>query len=785
MEEEIWRAINEATAKEQTLGPEWVKALNDPLSGRRAVAGWLLARRQRYQSRVHPLLKDPAPVVRLRVAQGLMAAKDTKGIPVLIDLLQERSLETAWQAEELLHWLAGTHAPQNKIGIGESWRQKLCQSSWQKWWKEKGATVDWTALARSGRPPRLLVIQLAEDAAKGNPGEVALLGCDGKPRRLFLFRDRLRSEIEPQAFDNQARLRNGGFKILPGNRVLSWDLTKGSKNACLIEKDLAGKVLWRSNPVPYAGAYLLLRNGSVFVDGDKRGSWEMIPKGEITRHWNSQDDVLSTETTYRKIAPHGKLIAFHTPVPTWGLRSFAEINPKTMKKERTVPLPETMANLPISEIPQGFLLLSVVDWQKGRVLEINRQGKKVWQHIIRPPLQAARLGNRNTLIAGTYDTSMHPYSGSYLAEITREGKMIREDVFDNMGLHFAVLSSIIALGFDSRNPHLDLASSVPYHLEGLKDENGIRRWQFAMKSLDLPRDKFHQCLPQLLEIVHDARNPLQRFVQDCVIKATGPEDFGLLLKAAKNDPRAKMRALALYIYAHKNPKYEDFAPVVFEAAKDPEVVVRRYAHHAMGVFILARKQSNTVFPIVTTLGVLGLPIDHTWRFATTSLLPDHFHGISWKYNLSPQQIKDQRDFAIRGLEDKDFDPDPNVGTVPQLAAQILDTDRLVDKTAVPSLIKAIQDKDWPLCAIALGALLQVGPEARDALPALKKLLEERKFRGKTSWKISFGAINLLASIGPPARTAIAAIESYLDDDDIEVRAAAKETLRKLKSSTSR
>ncbi len=50
------------------------------------------------------MLTDADAGVRLRVAQGFLAARDARAIDVLIGLIETGSLDEAWQAEELLRW---------------------------------------------------------------------------------------------------------------------------------------------------------------------------------------------------------------------------------------------------------------------------------------------------------------------------------------------------------------------------------------------------------------------------------------------------------------------------------------------------------------------------------------------------------------------------------------------------------------------------------------------------------------------------------------------------------
>jgi HEAT repeat protein len=116
----LWYGIQRLHATKPAIARSLLDGLQDPLPARRALSACLIASSGdlRLRPSVCRLLADTDPHVRLRTAQGLLAARDPAGIPALIDLLDVPSIEFSWQAEELLHWAAGHKAPLTPIGIG-------------------------------------------------------------------------------------------------------------------------------------------------------------------------------------------------------------------------------------------------------------------------------------------------------------------------------------------------------------------------------------------------------------------------------------------------------------------------------------------------------------------------------------------------------------------------------------------------------------------------------------------------------------------------------------------
>jgi hypothetical protein len=137
-------------------------ALRDQAPARRAAAAVLAGAFGNAEQRgvVRLLLSDPAPVVRLRAAEGLLAARDSVGVPVLISLLPRSDLDLAERAEAALLLLAGKTAPSLTLGDNTAARAK-CQNAWLAWWNQykdhidlARAPLDWQELI-AVRAPRL------------------------------------------------------------------------------------------------------------------------------------------------------------------------------------------------------------------------------------------------------------------------------------------------------------------------------------------------------------------------------------------------------------------------------------------------------------------------------------------------------------------------------------------------------------------------------------------------------------------------------------------------------
>jgi hypothetical protein len=120
-----------------------LKALTDKEPSRRAAAALVVARSGTASDRdqVRPLLADREAKVRLRAAQGLVAAREKPAVSTLIALLGDGNQAAAEQAEDLLQCVASGKGPASALGSDEVSRRR-CRDAWSAWWKSNGPGVD-------------------------------------------------------------------------------------------------------------------------------------------------------------------------------------------------------------------------------------------------------------------------------------------------------------------------------------------------------------------------------------------------------------------------------------------------------------------------------------------------------------------------------------------------------------------------------------------------------------------------------------------------------------------
>lgn len=194
---EIWFTLDAIAAEHNSWESICRVELRNPDPLRRALAGYLLARRgsDADRSMAQEALTDSDPQVRLRIAQGLLGSGQLLGVPTLIELLAQPSVVEAWQAEELLRWIAGSSAPESLILAGQD--AERCRDDWVNWWNRSRGQLDFDDFSTAPRRPILLLLDLDT-----HHGETLLCGSDGLPRWQFPLRF---SRID---------------EFLPGNRVL-------------------------------------------------------------------------------------------------------------------------------------------------------------------------------------------------------------------------------------------------------------------------------------------------------------------------------------------------------------------------------------------------------------------------------------------------------------------------------------------------------------------------------------------------------------------------------------
>ena len=92
------------------------------------------------------------------------------------------------------------------------------------------------------------------------------------------------------------------------------------------------------------------------------------------------------------------------------------------------------------------------------------------------------------------------------------------------------------------------------------------------------------------------------------------------------------------------------------------------------------------------------------------------------------------------------------------------------KAAVPALIKALEDDDESVRTAAARALGNIGPAAKEAVPSLILALRDDE------WSIREDTAEALGKIGPAAKEAVPYLQKALHDPEEEVRASATKAL---------
>jgi hypothetical protein len=373
--EEIRRVLARSAKRSKDLHPDLVAGLKDPVAIRRGAAGEALSHAPAAASQVRPLLKDADPFVRLRVAQGLMVARDADAVPVLIDAIPQVTNAQSWPAKDLLLRLAdGRSPPLVSFGNDDASRKKY-RDAWLAWWDKNKKTVD---LAELGKGPRLIdhtIVVLLDE------GQIVELN---KAKEIVWKLDNIVFPLDVQFLSN-------------GN-VLVAEYHAGR----VTERDTSNKIHW-SQQVTGPLMAQRLADGRTFIatdtqwfeydrEGRELSSFTM-PGGErfmkVAKMANGEVVALTSDSRVVRMNEKGKEVGSFTvnlQMKLFGGRLYMQ--------------------------PDGRVL--VPHNAENKVVEYDAQGREVWSVTVPRPVAAVRLPNGNTLV-----TSMQADIGA--VEFDRDG----------------------------------------------------------------------------------------------------------------------------------------------------------------------------------------------------------------------------------------------------------------------------------------------------------------------------------------------------------------------------
>jgi len=373
----------------------------------------------------------------------------------------------------------------------------------------------------------------------------------------------------------------------------------------------------------------------------------------------------------------------------------------------------------VEPLSDGHYLLS--GYRSGRVQEVDAAGNTVWRCDQPDSSQATRLRNGNTLVlAGTFP-------GARLLEIDPAGNTVSEIFLERA--HVQQCLGLVRLGFDGPRPAgLDLSTSIPYRLKGLKSKDGWKRY-FSAYELQKLGPRALGAVPDLIEALDDPDERVRGAAWGA-LRSVGPQVIPDLRKALK-DNRPNVRAGAVGTLGQFQQEGKAAVPELIEALRDESVLVRRNAAWALGRIGPASKGA-----------VLAL---------------------------------------ADALKDPDRRKTSSEACVSQWAALSLGVLGPLAKPAIPALVDALKGDDLELRCLALSTLGRIGPEAKGAVPAILEAFETKDVANpRLAPLIRRAAISALGQIGDGAESVLSAIAEALHADDEETRSEAAKASKKIR-----
>jgi hypothetical protein len=374
--DDVAAALARAGVREGKADPLLVKALADAAPARRAVAAEALARGKAADQRdaVRKLLADTDSTVRERVALALLGARDKEAVPALINLLGELPRDRRYAVEDALYRVAGDKAPP---ADGDARKQ---QEAWRAWWKAEADKLDLAKLDLGGRAAGLTV--LTQYMGSVTQGRVTAVDAAGTVR--WQIPD-LRYAVDVQ--------------VLGPDRVLVTEYS----GRTVSERDSTGKVLWQTatNGLPIGARRL--PNGNTFI----------VMRNRLSEVNRDGQEVLGIDQP-QLIQAATRLRDGRIGVVTTG-GQFRLLDAKG-QEVKSFPLGGALLAIGgnVEVLPNGHVLAPL--YSSNKVVELNADGKQVWEHAFQLPTSVMRLANGNTLIAGR--------QSGLVVEVDRSGKEV-------------------------------------------------------------------------------------------------------------------------------------------------------------------------------------------------------------------------------------------------------------------------------------------------------------------------------------------------------------------------
>ena len=384
--DEVCKGLGAVAVIDGKVEPVVVQTLEDKHPLKRAAAAEAIARAKVSDQlpNIRKLLKDPAPLVRVRVGLALVQTRDRsalgEALPALIECLRDLPPENLWQVEDILIRLAG-EGKNPAVSLGSTEPARLaCSKAWGDWYEKNRSSISIENLDKS-EPylNRTLLVYL------GNPN----LALGGLGRRVGQAYELVEISRNKQVLWKLS-LEDGGYPV-------DAQINPEKTNEVVIAEYQGGRVsirdtgtkavLWQravgGNPIGIQA----LPGGKVMVLMQNR----IIEIDRVT----NQERVLVTRNMhdiYRaKKTKNGELIY----VTNAGLLVRQNEKGETVKQFNVATITVLFGGIDI--LANGNVLIP--DYQNQRVVEYDMNGAIVHQFAAQWPVSAVRLPDGNTLVA--------------------------------------------------------------------------------------------------------------------------------------------------------------------------------------------------------------------------------------------------------------------------------------------------------------------------------------------------------------------------------------------------
>lgn len=384
--DEVRSALTVLAARPGSPDPVLRAALVDALPVKRAAAGVALARTKddSIKKQVEALLEDRDLAVRVQVALALAASHERAAIPVLIDLLKTANVSQASLVEDFLWQIAGDHGPTVALTRDETGR-KRCHEAWLAWWQKEGRSLD---LKKLEEQRRLLGYTLLVFLDEGRAVE---LDKEDKPRLRF---NGLEFPLDAQ--------------MLPGDRIL---VAEHRANR-VTERDATGQIVWQ-HPFEAPLVAQRLPNGNTFLASSK-DFLEVDRNGKEILKLHPQLDGREVEQIMKACKlPLGEIACVTSQQGAQG--RFVRFDAKG-KELATFPVNVGTMGGRLDVTPAGRVL--VPEKSHNRIAEYDPAGQITWTADFPLPVAAVRLPNGNVLVTS--------YQDNRAIELNRDGKEVWE-----------------------------------------------------------------------------------------------------------------------------------------------------------------------------------------------------------------------------------------------------------------------------------------------------------------------------------------------------------------------